>query len=108
LQTVDLPLLPAQQYKFMIAKHLHALFWDADLDVFEPAAYPDYSIFRVLEFGDEGAVAWMRQTFSETEIRRVLREEHRLSPKSANFWALVYGVAAPEVASLRENRQLSA
>jgi hypothetical protein len=88
----------------MIPRHLHTLFWDTNLDTFNPEAWPDYAIFRVLEYGDEEAVAWMRQTFSETDVRRVLTTEHRLSPKSANFWALVYGVPSREVAALTERR----
>ena len=42
----------------MVPKELHSLFWDTDLRVFDPAAHPDYTIFRVLEYGDERAVAW--------------------------------------------------
>ena len=79
-------------YKCMIPSNLQALFWDANLDTFQPEAYPDYTIFRVLEYGDEEAVRWMRQTFSEAEIRRVLGTEHRLTRKSANYWALVYEI----------------
>ena len=63
----------------MIPQHLHSLFWDVNLDNFNPTAYPDYTIARVLEFGDDRAVAWMRETFSEAEITRVLRMEGRLS-----------------------------
>jgi hypothetical protein len=88
----------------MIPSHLRTLFWDTDLDVFEPEAYPDYTIFRVLEYGDEEAVQWMRRTFSDAEIRRVLSTERRLSPKSANFWALVYGIPAGEIAALVAHR----
>ena len=88
----------------MIPSDLQALFWDTNLDTFTPEAYPDYTIFRVLELGDEAAVRWLRQTFSEAEIRRVLKAEHRLSPKSANFWALVYGVPPNEVAALNQAR----
>jgi hypothetical protein len=88
----------------MIPSNLHALLWDADLDTFLPEAYPDYTIFRVLELGDEAAVFWMRQIFSESEIRRVLKTERRLTPKSANFWALVYGVPFREVAALDNGR----
>ena len=84
----------------MIPQHLHSLFWDVDLDGFKPTAYPDYTIARVLEFRDERAVAWMKQTFSEAEIRRVIATERRLSRKSANFWALVYGMAPEKVAAL--------
>jgi hypothetical protein len=57
----------------------------------------------VLELGDEDAVRWLRATFSEPEILRVLRTERRLSRKSANFWALVYRIPADTVAALHQN-----
>ena len=87
----------------MIPSNLQTLFWDANLDTFNPAAHPDYAIFRVLELGDENAVSWMRSTFSETEIRRVLQTERRLSRKSANFWALIYRTPPQEIAALAES-----
>ncbi|MGB9236814.1 MAG: hypothetical protein WCC04_20590 [Terriglobales bacterium] len=88
----------------MIPSNLRTLFWDTNLDTFQPEAYPDYTIFRVLEHGDEEAVVWMRQTFPESEVRRVLCLEHRLSRKSANYWALVFGIPSREVAALQESR----
>ena len=88
----------------MIPSNLRTLFWDTNLDTFTPEAYPDYTIFRVLELGDDAAVQWLRQTFDESEIRRVLMTERRLSPKSANFWALVYEVPSREVAALNSGR----
>ena len=89
----------------MIPSNLQTLFWDTNLDTFQPEAYPDYTIFRILEYGDEQAVTWMRQTFPESEVRRVLSTEHRLSRKSANYWALVYGIPPQEVAALDESRR---
>jgi hypothetical protein len=74
--------------------------WDTNVSAFQPAAYPDYTILRVLELGDDQAIAWLRETFNDTEIRRVIRTERRLSPKSATFWALVYGITGAEVAAL--------
>jgi hypothetical protein len=88
----------------MIPRNLQALFWDTDLETFAPEAYPDYTIFRVLELGDDAAVTWLRGTFPEAEIRRVLSSERRLSGKSAGFWALVYGVPFHEVAALNGDR----
>ncbi len=85
----------------MIPRHLHSLFWDVNRETFDPVVYPDYSIARVLEFGDEQAVAWMRETFSEEEIKRVVCTERRLSRRSANFWALVYNIASDRVAALQ-------
>jgi hypothetical protein len=88
----------------MIPKHLHPLFWDVNLDDFNLVAYPDYTIARVLEIGDEKAVKWMKDNFSEADIKRVIATERRLSRKSANFWALVYRIAPEEVAALRAAR----
>jgi len=85
----------------VVPQHLRPLFWDVNVDNFNPTAYPDYTIARVLELGDEKAVKWMKETFSEAEIKRVIATEHRLSRKSANFWALVYGIAPDDVAALR-------
>ena len=84
----------------MIQQHLQALFWDVNLDTFSPTAHPDYAIARILEFGDEPAIAWMRESFSATQIAHVIRTDRRLSRKSANYWALVYGIPSQEVAAL--------
>jgi len=88
----------------MIPKDLRTLFWDTNVDDFRPADYPDYTIFRVLEYGDDKALRWLRSTFPELEIRRVLRSESRLSRRSANFWAVVFGVPFNEVAALNLDR----
>ena len=88
----------------MIPPNLHALFWDVNLDSFDPQAHTEYTIARVLELGDEEAVAWMRREFPESSIKAVLCSERRLSRKSANFWALVFGVPADEVAALERSR----
>jgi hypothetical protein len=84
----------------MVPNTLQPLFWDTNLSTFQPSAYPDYTIFRVLEHGDDEAIAWLRETFSASEIHRVIRTERRLSPKSANFWAVVYGIPEADVAAL--------
>ena len=85
----------------MIPQELRALFWDLNLDDFNPDSYPAYTIARVLEFGDDKAVAWLRSTFSETQIVEVLRTERRLSRRSANFWALIYHIPSEEIAALK-------
>ena len=85
----------------MITKELQPLFWDTDTKTFDPIAYPDYTIFRVLEHGDERAFQWLRDIFGDDEIRRVIGSERRLSAKSATFWALVYRIPGHKVAALR-------
>jgi hypothetical protein len=85
----------------MIPRYLHTLFWDTNLDGFDPASVPSYTIGRILEYGDREAIAWMKTTFSEDQIVQVLRTERRLSRRSANFWALVFHVDSGQVAALK-------
>ena len=84
-----------------IPQHVRLLFWDTDVDTFDPAAYPTYTIERVLEFGDERAVDWLRGLFTREHITSVLRTDRRLTRLSANFWALILGVPAEDVVALR-------
>ena len=88
----------------MIPSHLHSLFWDVDTANFDPAAYPQYTIGRILEYGDQEAVAWLKGAFSADTIKHVVRVERRLSSRSATFWALVYDIPEGDVAALR-NKQ---
>jgi hypothetical protein len=87
--------------KLMIPQYLHTLFWDTNLDNFDPLAFPTYTIGRILELGNQDAIAWLKDTFSETQIVEVLRTERRLSRRSANFWALVYDLSPDQVAALK-------
>ncbi len=87
----DSPVIPPQ---------IRPLFWEIDTEGFDPRSYPRYTIGRVLEWGDERAYAWLKETFSEREIKNVILRERRLTRRSANFWSLVYGLPRDEVAAL--------
>jgi hypothetical protein len=75
-------------------------FWDINTDDFNPHAYPQYTIGRILELGTDTAVTWMKATFSDDEIKNVIRGDRRLSPRSANYWALIYHITPEEVTAL--------
>jgi hypothetical protein len=85
----------------MIPQDLRPFFWDANSDNFNPLAFPAYTIARILEYGDQRAIAWLKETFSEAQIVEVLRTERRLSRRSANFWALIYHIPPEDIAALR-------
>jgi len=85
----------------MIAQHLRSFLWDIDIDSFDPQTYPGYTIARLLEYGNPEAISWLKEQFSEETIKDVIRNERSLSPRSANFWALVYHIPAEEIAALR-------
>ena len=84
----------------MIPAHMRPLFWDVNPDDFDPAAYPRYTIERILEHGEEADVAWLLRRFSREQIHEVLRTDRRLSARSAHFWALVFELPTGEVAAL--------
>lgn len=85
----------------MIQSRLRTLFWDTDVEHFDPSAFPRYTISRVLEHGTEEDVVWLLRTFTREQIGEVLRTDHRLSPRSANFWALCFDVPCDVVVALR-------
>ena len=87
----------------MLESHLRPFFWDVDAVTFDPRAYPEYTILRILERGDSEAVRWLRSAFSEEEIRGVVVSERRLSRKSATFWAIVYGIPFDDVEALKRS-----
>ena len=97
---IDFPDVTGYTYNYMIPNNLRPLFWDIKLDGFIPTSNPDYTIARILEYGDEHAVAWMRKTFSEKKIVEVIHNERRLSRRSARFWALIYRIPDEAVAAL--------
>jgi Family of unknown function (DUF6922) len=84
----------------VIPRHVRSLFWDIDSDRVDVKSFPDYTIARILEWGDEPAYAWLKVVFSEEQIKGVLLRERRLTRRSANFWALVYDLPREEVAAL--------
>ena len=84
----------------MLPDSLRTLFWDARLDEFDPAAYPRYTIRRVLEHGDEDHVRWLLRTLPVAAVRESVATDPLLSPRSATFWALVFAVPSTAVAAL--------
>ena len=84
----------------MIPQPLRPLFWDIQPETFDPAAHPAYTIGRILEFGDRDAVRWLKETFTDDAIINVIRTDRRLSRRSANFWALVFGLPTEHVTAL--------
>lgn len=84
----------------MIPRYLCPFFWDVDRSLFEPRRFPRYTILRILEYGDGRALGWLRRTFSAEQISTVIRHERRLSPKSARFWSLAYGIPKDQIRAL--------
>ena len=84
-----------------LPKNLHHLFWDIKKETFNPEEFPEYTISRILEFGDREAVNWMKKIFPESQIKNVIKSDRKLSPKSANFWAIIYKIPSNEIFGLK-------
>ena len=72
----------------MIPEHLKPFFWDVNAETFDPEAYPAHTIGRILEFGNEEAVRWLKATFgmliplSWDEVKAFFTEE---APRIGNL-----------------------
>jgi hypothetical protein len=83
----------------------HRYFWDIDPTTLVVGEYPVYVTERLLEYGDLEAVHWLLRRFSRNEIVNVLRHTRRVSPFSANFWALYFDLDREEVRCLSKQFQ---
>jgi hypothetical protein len=84
---------------------LKRYFWDIDFQKLNKKAYRYFIIERILEYGDEKAVKWMKQTFKLEEIKDTLFHSKNLSFKSANFWQLIFNVDRNKILCLKKLSQ---
>jgi hypothetical protein len=70
-------------------RHLQSLFWETDWSRIDLQKNKRYVIERILELGDREAVDWLFSTYSQDEIRQVLKSGRNLSAKSKTYWAIV-------------------
>lgn len=91
--------------KKKLPSYLKKYFWDADFTQLDYERYPRYVLERILELGDEKAVRWMIHNFPQTQIIEALSQSRNLSPKSANFWSLLFQVPPERIRCLRPQFQ---
>ena len=81
---------------------LKKYFWDTDFETINLDDSRVYILKKILEYGDDSAVHWMRDNFKIEEIKEVLRKYRGFSKKSANFWAFILGLPKKEVLCLNQ------
>lgn len=81
---------------------LKKYFWDVDSRKIDLEKSRTYILKRILEYGDQKAVAWMWRNFERSEIRDAVSNCRGYSQKSANFWALILGIPRGKVSCLRQ------
>ena len=88
-----------------IPKDLKRYFWDVDFKNLDKDKYSHFIIERILELGDRKAVEWMKDNFSQEEIKRVVYSSRNLSRKSANFWRLIFNLDKNKILCFKKSFQ---
>lgn len=67
--------------------------WSYETDKLDLDANKNIIVFNVLNFGDEDAVKWLFNNYSQAEIVAIakLAPETAWSKKSLNYWAQILG-----------------
>ncbi len=86
-----------------LPQFLEKYFWDVEFDTLSLEKHGVSILRRVLEFGNEEAVSWMKQNFTIDEIRSVLAQFRGVSPKSAHFWSLIFDIPQEEILCLKKH-----
>jgi len=82
---------------------LKKYFWDVEFEKIDPDKRKDYILKRILEYGDEEAIAWMWSNFKKSEIKNTLCNFRGYSQKSANFWAFMLNIKKEDVKCLNKS-----
>ncbi len=86
-----------------IPQFLKKYFWDVQFEKINLQKNREYILRRILDCGDEKAVAWMYANFEKSEIKNALSNFRGYSQKSANYWALMLGVPKEKVLCLKRH-----
>jgi hypothetical protein len=85
-----------------IPQFLEKYFWDVDFLELSKEKYSQFIIERILEYGDKKEVQWMENNFSLEEIKKRVLMSKNLSPKSANFWGIIYNLNKNKILCLKK------
>jgi len=89
----------------MLPKFLKKYFWDVEFSKLNKTVHSQFIIERILEYGDEKAVKWLRENFSPQKIKNVLTTSKILSQKSANFWQIIFNLKREKILCLKKSFQ---
>ena len=85
-----------------LPKFLRQYFWDVDFDELDGQKYSLYVVKRLIDKGNQRAIKWLLENYPKELIKQILVTQRGLSPKTANFWALVLGVDKRKVVCLQK------
>ena len=70
-------------------KFRQSLFWDTDPSKLDIKNHAFYIIERIMDFGLDDEVRWMRKTYSKPSLKQVLNKSRTLHPSSRKLWQIL-------------------
>jgi len=74
----------------IIPESVTNLFWDVKKEGIDVKKHSLFIIRRVLDYGDVASLNWLRKTYPEDLIRKVVRNKRGLHRKTIIFWEKYY------------------
>lgn len=84
-----------------IPTFLKPLFWDTLIENIRLPIHQRYIIERILEYGDDQAIKWLKSTFAASKIALTVQTSRQISHKTANLWGLVLDIPREEIACFK-------
>ena len=80
-----------------LPRFLKPLFWETDLARIDLRRHRFYLIERLIEYGDDRAIHWLKKSCTAAQIAEVVRASRAISPNTASLWALILGIPRNEI-----------
>ncbi len=77
-------------------------FWDTNIENLDLQKHQNYIIERLLEFGDFEQIDWINKSYNREIIKSVLMSSKRISPKTGNFFSLIYNFPKEEMQCMKK------
>ena len=84
---------------------LKKYFWDVDFDCLDLNKNQDFIAVRLLEHGDIRALRWLFKHMGKKEIKQLVLKSRGFSPKTINFWSLIFNLNREKVQCLNKSYQ---
>jgi hypothetical protein len=81
---------------------MNYLFWDTSLSGIDIKKDKTFIIERALKLGRPEQIHWILNNYTKREISCVLKNSVNIDPKTANYWAIHFGMKRSDVRCLRK------
>jgi len=76
--------MPAKRIGDCLPGFLSPRFWETNLEELRVKDNTEYIIERVIGYGDDRAITWLRSAFTPEQIISVVRSSRRISPNGVD------------------------